>query len=91
MYPVEGRPGIGLSTGCDITVSDEFRISQARIGGAQGRNKRGKACVLRCLVGHIVSSLEFDADGKIVAGRPAAEGRLARMPCALAEGHELRQ
>ena len=41
MYPVEGRPGIGLSTGCDITVSDEFRISQARIGGAQGRNKRG--------------------------------------------------
>ena len=48
-----------------------------------------KRLVLRILIGNLIRALKLDANRKIIAGGPAFKLRVACVPGARAEGHEL--
>ena len=62
-----------------------------RIANEQRPQRLRQTTVLRTGVRSLVRALEFDADGEVVAIRPASVARHAGMPRAPVEWHELRQ
>jgi hypothetical protein len=62
-----------------------------RIRARQRCSEYTERRVLRVGVGHLVAALELDANGKIVAMRPPAPGRHARVPRAAGARNELQE
>jgi adenosylmethionine-8-amino-7-oxononanoate aminotransferase len=85
MRPVECRTRIGLASGRNVAMPDHPIRGQARVGPAQRRDHAGERMILRRIVGKRVGALEFDADGKVVAGLTTGEARPSGMPGAFSE------
>ena len=84
--PIEARPRVALAIRRDVSVSDRLRQG---IPCLQRARQARQLEVLRGFVGDRVAALELDADREIVTALTLPENRLAGMPGALAEWHEL--
>jgi len=84
--PVKIRAGVGLASGGNVAVTgDAFD----RKGGAQREGQFVQHGILRVGEWHVVTAFQLDADGKIVAARPALPNGYARVPGALQNRNEL--
>lgn len=88
MNPVERWAGVDLPSGRDVRVTGDIGDRVAR--GQRARKFR-QPSVLRVSEGRRTGAFQLDADGKIVAARPALPARVARMPRAPGAGNELDQ
>lgn len=86
--PVEAGTWIGLAPRRDVAVPDH-RIDSVAI--MQLREESAQDPVLNVLEWKPVTTLEFNADGKVVAVLAAPPGRNARMPGTSGAGNELDQ
>src|SRR5262245_62965837 len=66
--PVEHGTGVGLASGCDLTVPDDRAERKTRVTIEQRRRDDVEGGGLRIGVWDTVSAFELDADRKIVAG-----------------------
>src|SRR4029453_6424726 len=87
----EGRAGVGLAPGCDVTVARDPARRQRRVGALQAGDEGRERLVLALVVGRIVRALEFNADREVVAAAAAAPLRAPRVPGAKPERHVLHE
>ena len=86
--PLKARTGIGFAPRRNITVADH-RFN--RIAATQVGKQLVERQVLGILEGKLVTTLEFDADGEVVAILSTQPGRNTGMPGTAGAGNELDQ
>src|SRR3989338_723904 len=86
--PVEARPGIGLASRCDVAVA-HYGLNRIAVSQLIEQTVEGQVLGLfKCL---LITTLEFNADGKVVAALPPPPTGHAGMPGPPRTGDELDQ
>ncbi len=89
--PIEKRTGIGLAGGRNIAVAHQAPRANARVRCGQDTCQFDQSAVLRFFKSPIVCALQLNTYGKIVDIATPMKLRVARVPSALVDRHELRQ
>ncbi len=87
--PVERRAWIGLATRGDIAMTGDPIARQFRVGIQQSSANSGQCLVLRIGIGRLISPLQLNTDGEVIAGFAPLETGLARMPGPTIKRHKL--
>lgn len=89
--PIEGRTGIGFTLRRNIAVTHHMVPGDSRICRHNAGRHLRESLILVAAIGPVITAFQFNADGEIIAPRPRAELRFARMPGPLGKWDELNQ
>jgi hypothetical protein len=88
-FPVKHGAGVGLASGRNIAMPVDPFWHNSRVNLANGSGEPGERFILGILEREIVGALHLNTDGEIVGAGPPFTVRLAGVPSALMQRHEL--